>query len=275
MVAVRAAPPLGPAAPRLRAEPARQGPARPAHRAGERQVAGRRRSRGRVCGGVLPLVLRGGGSVRAGVRRGPRWGTRTLRDPPPGGRGGTGHSVELPRGDDDAQGRPRPRGRVHCRPEARRGDTVDRAGGRDLWPRRGCQTGSSTSTPGPTPPGSSRSGWPTIESGNSPSPGRPGLAGSCSIKPPTGLSTPRWARRKCAASIVTEDADVRAAVAGAMAAKFRGGGQACTAANGFSFTRTSPRRSWRSSVPIEELLVGAASDGRPSVRSSVPVPSSG
>lgn len=31
--------------------------------------------------------------------------------------------------------------------------------------------------------------------------------------------------------IVTEDADLDAAVAGAMTAKFRNGGQACTAAN--------------------------------------------
>lgn len=62
--------------------------------------------------------------------------------------------------------------------------------------------------------------------------------------------------------IVTEDADLDAAVAGAMVAKFRNGGQACTAANRFyvheavvdDFTE-------RFGQQVEKLSVGAAADG--------------
>ena len=61
--------------------------------------------------------------------------------------------------------------------------------------------------------------------------------------------------------IVTEDADLDAAVAGAMTAKFRNGGQACTAANRFyvhddiadAFTA-------RLGAAVEALAVGPASD---------------
>jgi succinate-semialdehyde dehydrogenase/glutarate-semialdehyde dehydrogenase len=62
--------------------------------------------------------------------------------------------------------------------------------------------------------------------------------------------------------IVTEDADLDAAVAGAMIAKFRNGGQACTAANriyvhsdvAFDFLA-------RFGAEVEKLSVGAAADG--------------
>ncbi|HEU4566463.1 MAG TPA: aldehyde dehydrogenase family protein, partial [Marmoricola sp.] len=62
--------------------------------------------------------------------------------------------------------------------------------------------------------------------------------------------------------IVTEDADLEAAVAGAMIAKFRNGGQACTAANriyvhsdvAFDFLA-------RFGAEVEKLSVGAAADG--------------
>lgn len=61
--------------------------------------------------------------------------------------------------------------------------------------------------------------------------------------------------------VVTADADIEAAVAGAMIAKFRGGGQACTAANRFyvhadvvdAFTR-------RFSAAVAALKVGPSSD---------------
>ena len=62
--------------------------------------------------------------------------------------------------------------------------------------------------------------------------------------------------------IVTEDADLEAAVAGAMIAKFRNGGQACTAANrlyvhadvAFDFVA-------RFGAEVEKLTVGPAADG--------------
>jgi len=62
--------------------------------------------------------------------------------------------------------------------------------------------------------------------------------------------------------IVTEDANVEAAVAGALIAKFRGGGQACTAANRFyvhadlvdEFTA-------QLGAGVERLVVGPASEG--------------
>jgi succinate-semialdehyde dehydrogenase/glutarate-semialdehyde dehydrogenase len=62
--------------------------------------------------------------------------------------------------------------------------------------------------------------------------------------------------------VVTEDADLEQAVAGAMVAKFRNGGQACTAANrlyvhrdvAFDFLA-------RFGAEVEKLSVGAAADG--------------
>jgi succinate-semialdehyde dehydrogenase / glutarate-semialdehyde dehydrogenase len=61
--------------------------------------------------------------------------------------------------------------------------------------------------------------------------------------------------------IVTEDADLDAAVAGAMVAKFRGGGQACTAANRF-YVHSSVATEFvdRFGAAVEALRVGPASD---------------
>jgi len=62
--------------------------------------------------------------------------------------------------------------------------------------------------------------------------------------------------------VVTDDADLDAAVAGAMTAKFRNGGQACTAANRFyvhsdvAFDFTA-----RLVAEVEKLTVGRAADG--------------
>ncbi|HXH78449.1 NAD-dependent succinate-semialdehyde dehydrogenase [Nocardioides sp.] len=62
--------------------------------------------------------------------------------------------------------------------------------------------------------------------------------------------------------VVTEDADLEAAVAGAMIAKFRNGGQACTAANRF-FVHTAVLDEFvtRFGAEVEKLSVGAATDG--------------
>ncbi|AEV84974.1 succinate-semialdehyde dehdyrogenase [Actinoplanes sp. SE50] len=62
--------------------------------------------------------------------------------------------------------------------------------------------------------------------------------------------------------IVTEDADLDAAVAGAMIAKFRNGGQACTAANRF-YVHAAVAGEFvaRFGAAVEKLTVGAAADG--------------
>lgn len=62
--------------------------------------------------------------------------------------------------------------------------------------------------------------------------------------------------------IVTEDADVMAAVAGAMIAKFRNGGQACTAANRiYVHSTVAPDFIARFGAAVEKLSVGPAADG--------------
>ncbi|WIM92719.1 NAD-dependent succinate-semialdehyde dehydrogenase [Actinoplanes oblitus] len=62
--------------------------------------------------------------------------------------------------------------------------------------------------------------------------------------------------------IVADDADLDAAVAGAMIAKFRNGGQACTAANRF-YVHASVADEFvaRFGAAVEKLTVGAAADG--------------
>ncbi|MEJ7634809.1 NAD-dependent succinate-semialdehyde dehydrogenase [Aeromicrobium sp.] len=62
--------------------------------------------------------------------------------------------------------------------------------------------------------------------------------------------------------IVTDDADIDAAVAGAMIAKFRGGGQACTAANRFYVhAAIAPAFTARLGAEVARLAVGPASEG--------------
>ncbi|MDI6101830.1 NAD-dependent succinate-semialdehyde dehydrogenase [Actinoplanes sp. NEAU-A12] len=62
--------------------------------------------------------------------------------------------------------------------------------------------------------------------------------------------------------IVADDADLDAAVAGAMIAKFRNGGQACTAANRF-YVHSSVLEAFvsRFGAEVENLTVGSAADG--------------
>jgi succinate-semialdehyde dehydrogenase/glutarate-semialdehyde dehydrogenase len=62
--------------------------------------------------------------------------------------------------------------------------------------------------------------------------------------------------------IVTEDADLDAAVAGAMIAKFRNGGQACTAANRlYVHADVASDFLARFGAAVEKLTVGPAADG--------------
>ncbi|MCW2840624.1 MAG: NAD-dependent succinate-semialdehyde dehydrogenase [Aeromicrobium sp.] len=62
--------------------------------------------------------------------------------------------------------------------------------------------------------------------------------------------------------VVTEDADIDAAVEGAMVAKFRGGGQACTAANRlYVHAAVAEEFTAKLGAKVEALTVGPASDG--------------
>ncbi|KAA1395848.1 NAD-dependent succinate-semialdehyde dehydrogenase [Aeromicrobium ginsengisoli] len=62
--------------------------------------------------------------------------------------------------------------------------------------------------------------------------------------------------------VVTEDADLDAAVAGAMIAKFRGGGQACTAANRFYVhADVADAFTAKLGAEVEKLTVGPATEG--------------
>ena len=62
--------------------------------------------------------------------------------------------------------------------------------------------------------------------------------------------------------IVTEDADIDAAVAGAMIAKFRGGGQACTAANRlYVHADIAAEFTAKLGAAVEDLVVGPSTDG--------------
>lgn len=62
--------------------------------------------------------------------------------------------------------------------------------------------------------------------------------------------------------VVTEDADLDAAVAGAMVAKFRGGGQACTAANRlYVHADVAEEFTAMLGAEVEKLAVGPAADG--------------
>ncbi len=62
--------------------------------------------------------------------------------------------------------------------------------------------------------------------------------------------------------IVTEDADIDAAVEGAMVAKFRGGGQACTAANRlYVHADVAEEFTAKLGAKVEALTVGPAVDG--------------
>lgn len=62
--------------------------------------------------------------------------------------------------------------------------------------------------------------------------------------------------------VVTEDADLDAAVAGAMIAKFRGGGQACTAANRlYVHADVAEEFTAKLGAEVEKLAVGPAAEG--------------
>src|SRR5579875_153194 len=208
-------------APRLRADDRRRREARPADGAGERQGAQGREGRGHLRRRVLPLVRRGGG---APGRHGDHRALGSQQDTgaaPAGRRGRAGHAVELPGRYGHPQDRPRTGGRMHGGAQAGQGDAAVRPGGR-RDPARGRRSGRR----------GQRGDHRHRRTGGRGDARRPegaqallhrlhrGGAGAAAL----GGNAP---------FLVFGDADVDAAVDGAMIAKMRNGGEACTAANRF------------------------------------------
>ena len=164
----------------LRADHGGEGGARAAHHAGERQGAAGFARRDRLCGGVLPLELGGGG---AGDRRPlsrPVERRAHPRRAQAGGNRGARHAVEFSRGDGDAKDRAGARRRLPGDPEAGLGDAAHHAGadadsgggGRAEGGRQRAALGADR-----------RSWWirccTTIACASSPSPARPRWGESC------------------------------------------------------------------------------------------------
>ena len=121
---------LGDPVPRLRADDRAHRSPRAADDARDGQAAARGPRRGRVRGGVLPLVRRGGRPRRRRLRPPPRRGGPQ----PPGQAAGrpvaADHPVELPARDGRPQARSGDRGRLRQHPEAGAADPALLAGAR-------------------------------------------------------------------------------------------------------------------------------------------------
>ena len=156
------------------------------------------------------------------------------RHPPARRRRGAHHAVELPGGDDHPQGRARPRGRLHGGRQARRGDPADgvRARGAARRGRRARRRRQRRPHHRPrlgrVQPGSSDDRVRAISFTGSTRIGQVLLRQAADRVVVTSMEL-----GGNAPFVVTADADLDAAVAGALIAKFRNGGQACTAANRF------------------------------------------
>ena len=141
------------------------------------------------------------------------------------------HAVEFPGRDGDAQDRAGAGRRLHRHPEARHGNAADsicsgRALQRGRRPRGVVNVHHHHRRPGP-----STAPCCTIRAcASSPSPGRPKSAAHCCRGGETRAELLDGTRRQ-RPFIVFDDADLDAAVEGAMVAKMRNAGEACTAAN--------------------------------------------
>ena len=153
----------------------------------------------------------------------------------------------------------RDRGGLHGSPQAGRADAAHRAALAALLSDAGCRRACSTwcpPTPGPA------------GTGDAERPRRPkdlvyGVTEVGSIlparRPPRSSASLELGGH--APFIVFADADIDAAVAGAMIAKFRNGGQACTAANRFYVHARSPTSSpTRSPRRLKAMTVGPGLD---------------
>ena len=186
---------------------------------------------------------RGGRAHRRRVPDARRRRNRILVTQPAGRCGAAHHAVELPRGDGDAQDRPGAGRRLHRGAQGRRARRRSpRWRWPTSWPRPACPPASSTWSC-PTPPGRRRAGdaraglvrklsftGSTEVGAHAAGAGRADAVVNCSME--LGGNAP---------FVVFADADLDAAVDGAMMAKMRNGGEACTAANRFYVAARSPR----------------------------------
>ena len=239
----RAARARGHPAPRLRGDRRAHRRARAAHDARDGQAAGRVRGRDRLRRELPALVRRGGRPRR-----------RPLRD----ARGRHG-----PAADDEAARRARAsssrrgtsrwrwaraRSARRSRPAARWSSSRPSSRrcrcscSRGSSRRRGCPAACSTSSPrAPAARSWSRSSA-TRARASCRSPARPRSAARSSSSPPSRSCASRWSSAATRPFVVFEDADVDDAVEGAVVAKMRNIGEACTAANRFHVARADRRR---------------------------------
>ena len=190
--------------------------------------------RGRLRGRVPALVLGGGGARERRLR------DRPERREPDAGRAradrdrAADHALELPGRDGHAQARPGARRGLHGRAQAGRGDAADRArdraaagGGRRAGGRRQRRLHRRA--------GAARGGGPraTRACASCRSRARPRSAAGCSSCARRSVVSASMELGGNSPFLVLDDADLDVAIAGAMAAKMRNGGEACTAANRF------------------------------------------
>ena len=167
------------------------------------------------------------------ISRAPSSGARILVQHKPAGVAVLGHAVEFPGGDGDAQDRPGARRRLHDRPQARLGDAAHRARpGAGL--RGGRRAGGRRQRPAVAPLG--RGGR---RDAQDPRVRVVSFTGSTEVgrkllhAAADNVVRPVMELGGNAPFIVFDDADIDAAVEGAMIAKMRNMGEACTAANRF------------------------------------------
>ena len=223
-------------APRLRGD----------HRAGRRAGAADDARDGQAAGRVArPRSPTRRSSSAGSPRR--RCGSRAATRPRPNGAGRLltmkqpvgpcllDHALELPDGDGHAQDRPGDRRRLHDGRQARAADAaVDARAGRDPRGGRACRRACSTSSPrARARRGLEADHRATRGCASSRSPARPRSAASWSSSPPQSLLRISMELGGNAPFLVFDDADVDAAVEGAVIAKMRNIGEACTAANRF------------------------------------------
>ena len=232
-------------APGVRADDRPRRRAGQADLAGERQGARRRPRRGRLRGRVLPLVRRGGGprlGGRSRPRRPGRTGSSCVHQP-------VGICVLVTPWNFPAAMATRKIGpalaagcTVH--PQAGQRHPADRAGdGGDPGRGRRARGRGQRAAVAAAPARSCRRCCTTRGCASCRSPARPRSAGCCWPRPPTRSSTRSMELGGNAPFLVFADADLDAALDGAMIAKMRNGGEACTAANRFYVEAAGRRRS--------------------------------
>ena len=202
--------------------------------AGERQGAARRAGRGGYAAEFFRWYAEEAVRMEGVLMQAPSGANKILVMRQPVGVSRAGHAVELPGRDGHPQDRPGAGGRLHRGAQAGLGDPADRAGHRrPARPRRGCRTAWSTCCPPGSRVRSSR------RCCSDPRVRKLSFTGSTEVgrillreAADTVVNTSMELGGN-APFIIFEDADIDAAIEGALIAKMRNGGEACTAANRF------------------------------------------